>query len=71
MAFVQYKINALEINALGGINMADYPMLIDGKLVPGDHTLDVINPATGQVLAQVARASPDQLESAIAASSCC
>ena len=47
--------------------MAEYNLLIDGKLVPGDHRLDVINPATGQVLAQVARASADQLEAAIAA----
>jgi acyl-CoA reductase-like NAD-dependent aldehyde dehydrogenase len=48
--------------------MADDPLLIDGKFVPGDDTLDVINPATGQLLTRVARrASEAQLEVAIAA----
>jgi acyl-CoA reductase-like NAD-dependent aldehyde dehydrogenase len=42
-------------------------LLIDGKLIPGDDTLDVINFATGQVLAQVASASAGQFEAAVAA----
>lgn len=42
-------------------------LLINGALVAGDHTLDVINPATGDVFATVARASRAQAEAAIAA----
>lgn len=40
--------------------MTDFPMLIGGKLVPGDHILNVINPATEEPFAVVARASVDQ-----------
>src|SRR5260370_35195193 len=47
--------------------MIEYSLLIDGKLIPGDDTLDVINPATGQLLAQVARASAGPLEAPVAA----
>lgn len=42
-------------------------MLIGGELLTGDHTLDVINPATGAVHATVPRASRRQLEQAVAA----
>jgi len=42
-------------------------LVIDGKLVAGDHTLDVINPATGKLFATVARASQQQAAAAIAA----
>lgn len=42
-------------------------LIIDGKLVAGDHTLDVVNPATGEVFATVARASREQAEAAIQA----
>lgn len=42
-------------------------LLIDGELVAGDYTLDVVNPATGEVFATVARASRRQAESAIEA----
>lgn len=45
----------------------DYRLLIDGELVAGKLALDVINPATGQVFAQAARADAGQLEQAIAA----
>ena len=44
-----------------------YKMLIDGKLVDGAATLDVINPATGSVFATCARADVGQLEQAVAA----
>ncbi|NTB94900.1 aldehyde dehydrogenase family protein [Agrobacterium tumefaciens] len=44
-----------------------YKLLIDGELVAGDHTLDVIDPSSGQVFATVARASAEQLEAAVAA----
>jgi acyl-CoA reductase-like NAD-dependent aldehyde dehydrogenase len=47
--------------------MSDFKMLIGGKLVEGDHTLDVINPATGAPFATVARASAAQADQAIAA----
>ncbi|RYY27922.1 MAG: aldehyde dehydrogenase family protein [Sphingomonadales bacterium] len=42
-------------------------LLIDGALVDGAATLDVINPATGQVFASAARADAAQAEQAIAA----
>jgi acyl-CoA reductase-like NAD-dependent aldehyde dehydrogenase len=42
-------------------------LLIDGKLVDGASTLDVINPATGQVFAIAPRADAAQAEQAIAA----
>lgn len=42
-------------------------LLIDGKLVEGDHLLDVIDPATGDKFASVARASRRQAEAAIEA----
>lgn len=44
-----------------------YRMLIDGALVEGERTLDVINPATGAVFATAPRASLAQAEQAIAA----
>lgn len=42
-------------------------MLIDGRLVEGDRLLPVINPATEEVFATVARASEAQLDAAVAA----
>ena len=45
--------------------MSHYDMLIDGKLISGDSTLDVLNPATEQVCATVSRASEAQAEQAI------
>ena len=47
--------------------MSDYGLLIDGRLVPGDLEMDVINPATETVLARCARASAAQLDAAVAA----
>ena len=42
-------------------------MLIDGALVDGARTLEVINPATGRAFATVARADLGQLNAAVAA----
>ena len=42
-------------------------LLIDGKLVPGDQTMQVINPATEEVLSDCPRASRNQLNAAVAA----
>src|SRR6202035_2121798 len=47
--------------------MNDFNLLIDGKLVPGDHTMPVLNPATEEVLAQCPRASKSQLDAAVSA----
>ena len=47
--------------------MTTLRMLINGALVDGDATLDVVNPATGAVFASVARASEAQADAAIAA----
>ncbi|KJF70262.1 aldehyde dehydrogenase family protein [Agrobacterium arsenijevicii] len=44
-----------------------YKLLIDGNLVDGASTLDVINPANGTVFASCARADEAQLEQAVAA----
>lgn len=46
--------------------MADYKIWIDGKAVDGDSEISVINPATEEVIATVARSSAQQLEEAIA-----
>src|SRR6202789_160423 len=47
--------------------MSDYNLLIDGKMVPGDLQMPVLNPATEEVLVQCPRASKSQLDSAVAA----
>jgi len=47
--------------------MKEFKLLINGKLVSGAARLDVINPATEQVLASAPRADRAQLEEAIAA----
>lgn len=47
--------------------MSDYKLLIGGKLVDGDQTMDVINPATEEVLVKCPRASEAQLNDAVAA----
>ena len=47
--------------------MCDFRLLINGRLVEGADTLDVINPATGRVLAAAPRADLAQLGEAVAA----
>jgi acyl-CoA reductase-like NAD-dependent aldehyde dehydrogenase len=47
--------------------MNDFRLLINGKLVKGAGTLDVINPATGRSLMAAPRADRAQLEQAVAA----
>jgi acyl-CoA reductase-like NAD-dependent aldehyde dehydrogenase len=47
--------------------MSAYQMLIGGKMVDGDLKMDVINPATEQVIARCPRASLAQLDDAVAA----
>jgi acyl-CoA reductase-like NAD-dependent aldehyde dehydrogenase len=47
--------------------MNDFRLLINGKLVDGTGTLDVINPATGRVLTTAPRADRAQLDQAVAA----
>jgi len=44
-----------------------FNLTIDGKSVPGATTLDVLNPATGKLLTQCARADRAQLDQAVAA----
>lgn len=44
-----------------------YKLLIDGRLVDGALTLDVVNPATAKVFATCARADEPQLDQAVAA----
>jgi acyl-CoA reductase-like NAD-dependent aldehyde dehydrogenase len=45
----------------------DYKLLIDGQMVDGDLTMDVINPATENVVASCPRGSERQLNEAIVA----
>lgn len=45
----------------------DYPMLINGKLVPGHRTLDVIDPSTGDVFATAACAAREDVNAAVEA----
>ena len=47
--------------------MKEFKLLIGGKLVPGDLTMDVINPATGKVLTKCPRGSVAQANAAVAA----
>lgn len=47
--------------------MREFKLLIGGRLVDGASTIDVINPATGEVLVKCPRASATQAEQAIAA----
>src|SRR5262249_34787540 len=47
--------------------MSDFRLLINGKLVQGAGTLDVINPATGRTLTAAPRADRALLEEAVAA----
>lgn len=44
-----------------------YKLLIDGRLVDGSSTLEVVNPATGKAFATCPRADIGQLDSAVAA----
>jgi acyl-CoA reductase-like NAD-dependent aldehyde dehydrogenase len=45
----------------------DFHLVIDGRLIPGAGTLDVINPATGKLLTRCARADKAQLNAAVSA----
>ena len=47
--------------------MGPFKLLIDGALVDGDSTMEVLNPATEAVLATCPRASKAQLDQAVAA----
>ncbi|MCB2074222.1 MAG: aldehyde dehydrogenase family protein [Brucellaceae bacterium] len=47
--------------------MEDFRLLINGELVAGDLSMEVINPATEEVIARCPRASMAQLEAAVAA----
>jgi acyl-CoA reductase-like NAD-dependent aldehyde dehydrogenase len=63
---VEYSVPVSGSNA-GGIAMSNFNLLIDGKMVPGDLMMSVINPATEEVLAECPRASEAQLNAAVAA----
>ena len=47
--------------------MGAYKLLINGEMVDGDLSMDVLNPATEEKLADCPRASEDQLNAAVAA----
>ena len=47
--------------------MNEFKLLIDGKLVTGAASLDVIDPATEDVIAKAPRADRAQLDEAVAA----
>ena len=52
---------------MGEDAMGPFKLLIDGALVDGDSTMEVLNPATEAVLATCPRASKAQLDQAVAA----
>ena len=45
--------------------MPSYELLINGEMVPGDATLDVVNPATEELAGTCSRASESQLNQAV------
>ncbi|MBL6751007.1 MAG: aldehyde dehydrogenase family protein [Nevskia sp.] len=47
--------------------MSDFKLLINGRLVPGDSTMPVLNPATDQPVAECPRGSEAQINAAVAA----
>lgn len=47
---------------------SDYFMTVDGKSVAGDSTIEVVNPATGEVFTKAPDCSPAQLDEAVASS---
>jgi acyl-CoA reductase-like NAD-dependent aldehyde dehydrogenase len=47
--------------------MEAFNLLIDGRMTPGAMMMDVLNPATGAVLAECPRADAEQLNEAVAA----
>ena len=47
--------------------MGAYKLLINGEMVDGDLSMDVLNPATEEKLADCPRASEGQLNAAVAA----
>jgi acyl-CoA reductase-like NAD-dependent aldehyde dehydrogenase len=47
--------------------LKEFRLLIDGRLTQGASTMDVINPATGELLTRCPRADAKQLEEAVAA----
>src|SRR5665213_1560911 len=53
--------------SLGRPQVESYSLLIDGKLVRGAAQLEVINPATAEIIARCPRASETQLNQAVAA----
>jgi acyl-CoA reductase-like NAD-dependent aldehyde dehydrogenase len=49
------------------VNVQPFNLLIDGRLVEGDSEMDVLNPATEELLSKCPRASAAQFEKAIQA----
>ena len=47
--------------------MPAFELLIDGQMVPGEETLDVINPGTEELAGRCSRASESQLNEAVEA----
>jgi aldehyde dehydrogenase (NAD+) len=44
-----------------------YPCFVDGRALPVDEVVDVVNPSTGELLAQVARGRAEHIDEAVAA----
>ena len=47
--------------------MTDYHLLINGQAASSEESFDVVNPATEEVIASVPKASPADLDAAVAA----
>jgi acyl-CoA reductase-like NAD-dependent aldehyde dehydrogenase len=59
-------MTAQRIQSATALN-TDFAQLIDGEMVGGERSLDVINPATGEVFARCPAATKSQLDQAVAA----
>jgi delta 1-pyrroline-5-carboxylate dehydrogenase len=59
--------NVPETEYILGHSDREFRLLINGRLVEGAGTLDVINPATGRTLTAAPRASGAQMNEAVAA----
>lgn len=47
--------------------MNDFSLVINGRSVPGEFSMEVVNPATGKAFTECSRASLEQLKNAVAA----
>ena len=57
----------MQNTLFGGTTMGDYKLLIKGKLVSGDETMTVINPATEEAFAVISLGGQEDTDAAVVA----